>query len=235
DLATTLFRRLGRPNVMIKVPGTLEGVDAVEELVRRGVNVNITLLFSVPRYEAVAEAYLRGLERRAGRLDHGSASVASFFLSRIDAKVDPTLPEGSPARGELAIACAKLAHEQFLHRFSGARWRALVARGARPQRLLWASTMPKDAGARPTKYVDALLAPETVCTMPAKLVAAVHELGVVARRPITADLGEARALATRADYEDIAAELVDEGLAKFQASWDALVAALAPRLVRRAG
>ena len=140
--ATELWARLDAPNVMIKVPATAAGPPAIEELTARGVNVNVTLLFSLPRYDAAMEAYLRGLERRlaAGEPVDGIASVASFFVSRVDGKVDPALPADSPLRGRVAIANAAAAYDRARQVFAGARWERLAAAGARPQRPLWAST-----------------------------------------------------------------------------------------------
>jgi transaldolase len=142
EQAVELWSRLDRPNVMIKVPATAAGIPAIEELTTLGVNVNVTLLFAVERYEQVIEAYLSGLERRAGQggaLDR-LASVASFFVSRVDAKADGQLPPDSPLRGQIAIANAHRAYGRYLERFAGERWQALEAAGARPQRPLWAST-----------------------------------------------------------------------------------------------
>lgn len=161
-----LWRRLARPNVMIKVPATGAGLGAIEELTARGVNVNVTLLFSVGRYAEVIEAFLTGLERRVAegaRVD-GIASVASFFVSRIDAKADPLLPED--LRGRVAIANAHRAHALFRERFGGPRWAALAGAGARPQRPLWASTGTKDPAYSDVLYVEELMAPGVVNTMP---------------------------------------------------------------------
>jgi transaldolase len=144
--AIDLWQRLDRPNVMIKVPGTDAGLPAIEELTRRGVNVNVTLLFSIERYEQVIDAYLRGLSARAQdgeRLD-ALNSVASFFLSRIDAKVDAQLPEGSPLRGTIALASARVAYQRYLAKFSGPEWERLANAGAKRQRPLWASTGTKN-------------------------------------------------------------------------------------------
>src|SRR5262249_33621879 len=140
DQATDLWQRLGQPNVMIKVPGTATGLPAIEELTRRGVNVNITLLFSVERYEQVIDAYLRGLSARADASEPVDtiASVASFFLSRIDTKADALLDPGSPAHGQVAIASARVAYQRYLAKFSGAGWERLRELGARRQRPLWA-------------------------------------------------------------------------------------------------
>ena len=140
--ARALWQRLGEPNVMIKVPGTPAGLPAIEELTRLGINVNVTLLFAIERYEEVIDAYVRGLTARAGAgepLD-GIASVASFFLSRIDTKVDAQLPDGSPLRGRVALASARVAHQRYRAKFAGSGWEQLLALGAKPQLPLWAST-----------------------------------------------------------------------------------------------
>jgi transaldolase len=174
EQALELWGRLARPNVMIKVPATAAGIPAIEELTARGVNVNVTLLFSVARYEQVMDAYMNGLERRlaSGEPIQGIASVASFFVSRIDAKVDPQLPTDSALRGRVAIANARLAYARYLDRFSedpclaDDRWRALRDAGARPQRPLWASTGTKDPAYSDVLYVEKLITPGAVNTMP---------------------------------------------------------------------
>ena len=152
DQATSLWQRLAQPNVMIKVPGTAAGLPAIEELTRRGVNINITLLFSIERYEQVIDAYLRGLSARAGAGEPVDkiASVASFFLSRIDTTVDALLPDGSELRGAVALASARVAYDRYLTRFAGAEWERLERLGAKRQLPLWASTKPDPA------YSDAL-------------------------------------------------------------------------------
>jgi transaldolase len=174
EQALELWGRLARPNVMIKVPATAAGIPAIEELTARGVNVNVTLLFSVARYEQVIDAYMNGLELRlaSGEPIQGIASVASFFVSRIDAKVDPQLPTNSALRGRVAIANARLAYARYLDRFSedpclaDDRWRALRDAGARPQRPLWASTGTKDPAYSDVLYVEKLITPGAVNTMP---------------------------------------------------------------------
>ena len=166
--ALGLWTRLDRPNVMIKVPATAAGVPAIEELTALGVNVNVTLLFSVARYEQVIDAYVAGLEQRvaAGRPVDAIASVASFFVSRVDAKVDPLLPAGSELRGRVAIANAQRAYGRYRARFTDPRWLALASAGARPQRPLWASTGTKDPAYSDVLYVEELAAPDVVNTMP---------------------------------------------------------------------
>ena len=153
---------------MIKVPATEAGVPAIEELTARGINVNVTLLFSVARYEQVIDAYLTGLERRVSRGDpiDAIASVASFFVSRVDAKTDALLATGSDLRGRVAIANARLAYARYRDRFSDPRWLALREAGARPQRPLWASTATKDPAYSDVLYVEELIAPDVINTMP---------------------------------------------------------------------
>ncbi len=182
-----LWGQLARPNVMIKIPGTEPGLTAIRELIAAGINVNVTLLFSPERYRAVAESYCDGLETRlaaGGRID-GVSSVASFFLSRIDTLVDKQLDalaaKGQPAakalRGKAAIANASRAYEIFTALVGSQRWEKLVARGARPQRLLWASTSAKDPTFSPIKYVEDLVAADTVNTMPRPTIDAYRRLG----------------------------------------------------------
>ena len=166
--ARDLWERLDQPNVMIKVPGTSAGVPAIEELTRQGVNINVTLLFSIERYEQVIDAYLRGLMARAesgARLD-SVRSVASFFLSRIDAKVDQRLPEGWPLRGRAALASARVAYRRYLAKFAGAEWERLADLGAKRQRPLSASTATKNPDYSDVLYVSELIGPDVVNTMP---------------------------------------------------------------------
>src|SRR5581483_172432 len=165
--AKQLFTQLGRPNVMIKIPGTLEGLPAITETIAAGINVNVTLIFSLERHDAVIDAYLTGLERLAaagGDLSTVS-SVASFFVSRVDTETDRRLPEGHALRGKAAVANAKLAYRLFQQRFAGERWEALAAQGARLQRPLWASTSTKNPAYSSTLYVDELIGRNTVNTL----------------------------------------------------------------------
>jgi len=176
--ARRLWQDVGRPNLMIKIPGTPEGIPAVEQLISEGINVNVTLLFSNEAYERVANAYIAGLEKHEGDLS-GIASVASFFISRIDAMVDGMLQKeidnmaetseqqiAKSLMGKVAIANAKLAYQKYKQLFSGPRWEKLRARGAMPQRLLWASTSTKNPEYRDVMYVEELIGPMTVNTMP---------------------------------------------------------------------
>jgi transaldolase len=226
DQALALWRRLDRPNVMIKVPGTSSGVAATEELTVLGVNVNVTLLFSVERYGQVIEAYLQGLDRRSakGLPLAGIASVASFFVSRIDAKVDPGLPEGSPLRGKVAIANAWRAYALQQRRFGGERWARLEAAGARTQRPLWASTGTKDPSYSDVLYVEELVTPGGVNTMPEGTLRAFADHGKV--HVAEGDGYErvlAEAAAAGAELERVAAELEREGIDSFESSYERLV------------
>lgn len=241
--ARHLWARLGRPNTFIKVPGTEAGLPAIETLLAEGVNVNVTLLFGLERYRAVAEAYLRALERRAERGEELSrvASVASFFLSRIDVMVDPLLDdvarrggeEGERARalkGEIAVANAKLAYRIYQELFEGERFAALRAKGARPQRLLWASTSTKNPEYQDTMYVEPLIGPETVNTMPTATLDAYRDHGDPAPR-VTEGVDEAarkmRELAELGiDLDDVTRRLEEEGVEKFVKPFDSLMATL---------
>jgi transaldolase len=234
--ALQLWRRLNVPNVLIKVPATSAGVGAIEELTARGVNVNVTLLFSVERYEEVIEAYLRGLERRAaaGEPIDGICSVASFFVSRVDAKADVVLAPDSSLRGEVAIANAHVAYGRYLARFAGERWGALEARGARPQRPLWASTGTKDPSYPDVLYVEKLIAPGVINTMPEQTLRAFADHGDV-EHALDADPAAAQAILSSAaeegvDLERITGELEREGVKAFCDSYDALVACIESKL-----
>ncbi len=244
--ALRLFGAAGRPNVMIKVPATQAGLPAVEALIAEGVNVNVTLLFSIDRYRDVAEAYLLGLESRLrrGQPIGGISSVASFFISRVDTKVDARLAAllqgcDDPARGDgirslqgrIAIANAKLAYQAYREIYEGPRFTALREAGARPQRLLWASTGTKNPAYSDVLYVDALIGPETVNTVPPATCAAYKDHGNP-RLTLTEDLdGARRALADlRALGIDLAAiteELESEGVQLFADSYHTLLASLA--------
>ena len=221
--AKDLWQRLDRPNVMIKVPGTEAGLPAIEELARSGVNVNITLLFSIERYEDVIDAYLRGLTARVkdGQpIDH-ITSVASFFLSRIDTKVDKQLPEDSPLRGQVAVASARVAYQRFLRKFSGPAWDELRAKGAKLQLPLWASTGTKNPAYSDTLYVADLVGPDVVNTMPEQTLKAFADHGEVART-LDADPDEAAATLAAAkdagiDLTAVTDELEREGVQSFSA------------------
>jgi transaldolase len=236
EQALELWARLDRPNVMIKVPGTEAGIPAIEELTARGVNVNITLLFSIARYEQVIDAYLTGLERRvaAGQPVDAIASVASFFVSRVDAKTDALLPAGSRLRGRVAIANARRAYAHYLERFSDQRWLALRDAGARPQRPLWASTGTKDPTYSDVLYVEELIAPDAINTMPQATLRAFAEHGEVSDT-ISAVAGAAQATLCRAqdagiDLDAITDQLEREGVRSFCDSYQELLACVETKL-----
>lgn len=240
--ARRLWRRVDRSNLFIKIPGTAAGALAVEELLFEGINVNITLLFSIASYEAVAEAYMRALERRiaAGQPINGIASVASFFLSRIDVLVDqllghriglhgasPAQPDPQDLLGKVAIANAKLAYQSFRRMLESDRWKALAGKGAQVQRLLWASTSTKNPAYRDLMYVEPLIGPLTVNTMPRKTIAAFRdhgavqdtiERGVPEARRVMADLER---LGVRLDL--VTAQLENDGIQKFIVPFDSLI------------
>jgi transaldolase len=227
--ATSLWQRLGQPNVMIKVPGTAAGLPAIEELTRRGVNVNITLLFAVDRYQEVIDAYQRGLLARAeaGEPVDSVSSVASFFLSRIDTKVDAQLGDGSPLRGELAIASARVAYQRFLAAFAGPEWERLRQLGAKPQRPLWASTGTKNPAYSDVRYVAELVGPGVINTMPDHTLRAFADHGEVART-LDADRATAEdtlsaAAAAGIDLASITSQLEREGVRSFCDSYHKLI------------
>jgi len=230
--AKRLFGLVGRPNIMIKVPGTPEGLPAVTELIAAGVNVNITLLFAVATYERVAEAYIEGLERRhaAGLPLDAVASVASFFVSRVDTAVDALLPEASPLRGRVAIGNSLLAYERFGAIFSGPRWDRLAAAGAWPQRPLWASTSTKNPAYRDTLYVDELVVPHTVNTLPLPTIEgfADHGDGAIldAARIAGGAAAVAEARAAGIDLDAVTDQLLLDGLASFAADFERLLEAI---------
>jgi transaldolase len=228
--AAELFRDLARPNVMVKIPATREGLPAIEDSIAAGININITLIFSLARYDEVIDAYLRGLERLIHDGGDASkvASVASFFVSRVDTETDRRLPEGHPLRGKAAVANAKLAYEQFRQRFAGPRWEALAAGGARLQRPLWASTSTKNPAYSPTLYVDELIGPDTVNTLAQPSIDALRNCSGLRANTVTDDIeGARKAIAGLADagvdFDDVTATLEREGVASFSQSFhDAL-------------
>jgi transaldolase len=229
--AEELWARLDRPNVMIKIPATAEGVPAITAALAAGLNVNVTLIFSLDRYGEVLDAFIAGLEQRAARGADISrtASVGSFFVSRVDTETDRRLPDGRPLRGKAAVANAKLAYQQFLAAFRGPRWEALAAKGARVQRPLWASTSTKNPAYSPTLYVDTLIGRDTVNTLAQASVDAL-EAGKANLRADTVleDLDGAHATMAGladagVDFDDVTATLEREGVAAFSASFhDAL-------------
>ncbi|HZL99234.1 MAG TPA: transaldolase [Planctomycetota bacterium] len=230
--ARDLHARAARPNVMIKIPGTQEGLPAIEEAIFAGVPVNVTLLFSSEQYLAAAEAYLRGVERRiAAGLRPDVGSVASLFVSRWDKAVQGKTPEA--LRGRLGIAAARRAYAAGRRLHESPRWLAAANAGARPQRLLWASTGTKDPALRDTLYVEALAAPLTVNTMPEATLKAFAEHGAVGA-PLPADGGDCEEVLASfgragVDVGMLAERLQVEGAAAFVASWNALLGELAAR------
>jgi transaldolase len=244
--ARRLWGALNRPNVFIKVPATAEGLPAIRQLISEGINVNVTLLFGLPRYRQVAEAYLAGLEARAaqGKSVEHVVSVASFFLSRIDALVDPLLEKliaqggkeaelADKVRGQVAIASARMAYQIYKEIFGSDRFKKLAAQGAHVQRLLWASTSTKNPDYSDVKYIEALIGPETVNTVPPETLDAYRDHGEPQAR-LEYDVKEARSVLARLpelgiSIDKVTQQLEDEGVEKFNKPFDKLLAALAQR------
>jgi transaldolase len=230
--AQRLHELVDRPNCFVKIPATKAGLPAIEEMIARGRNINVTLIFSLERYAEVVEAYLRGLERlvEAGGEPSRVASVASFFVSRVDTEADRRLDEaGAPddLKGKLAVANAKLAYQRYKELFSGSRWEALRGKGASTQRCLWASTSTKNPAYRDVLYVEELIGPETVDTMPEETIQAFEDHGEVALT-LERDVDEARRVFERVaeagvDYDDVVAVLEREGVQKFSDSFAELM------------
>jgi transaldolase len=229
--ATHFHEAISRPNLLVKIPATDAGVPAIEEMTARGYSINVTLIFSLTRHRQVAEAYLRGLERLVDSGGDPSRvhSVASFFVSRVDTETDRRLTEAGRAdlKSRLGIANAKLAYQQYKDLFASERWQALATRGASAQRCLWASTSVKDPSLRDTLYVEELIGPETISTMPEETIRAFQDHGRVELR-LESDLDDARYLfnqlyAAGVDYDDVVRTLEREGIEKFVASFDELV------------
>jgi len=232
EAARSLYTRAGRRNLFIKIPGTKEGLPAIEEAIFAGIPINVTLLFSPQQYVAAAEAFLHGIERRieAG-LDPVVGSVASVFISRWDTAVKDKVP--APLRNQLGIAVAKRTYKAYRTLLGSPRWQRIFNMGARPQRLLWASTGTKDPAASDVLYVEALAAPFTVNTMPEGTLKAVADHGVVGGI-LTADGGDSEAVLARfgesgVDVEALAATLQDEGAKSFVASWRELMDVIASK------
>lgn len=236
--ARELDQRIDRPNLFVKIPATAEGVPAIETMISEGRSINVTLIFSLERYEEVMEAYLTGLEARldAGHDDLSDvASVASFFISRVDTEIDNRLEaigtdDALALRGRVAVAQGQIAYQRFLATFSGPRWERLSAAGANVQRPLWASTSTKNDAYPDTLYVDALIGPDTVNTLPADTIEAFEERGTVART-IDADVDGARSTLEAlpevgVDLADVARVLEVEGVAAFEKSFDDLLGTL---------
>jgi transaldolase len=233
-MARSLHERIAQPNLYVKIPGTKEGLPAIQTMIAEKRSINVTLLFGLERYAEVIEGYLAGLEAASGDLSTVS-SVASFFVSRVDAEVDKRLDAiGTDAalalKGKAAVANAQLAYELFLSKFTGPRWEALAARGARVQRPLWASTSTKNPDYPDTLYVDTLIGPNTVNTMPENTLEAFEDHGTPART-VDADFAAAHQVmddlaAVGIDMSDVTATLEDEGVAAFAKSFDELITTL---------
>lgn len=237
--ARKLWHELDRPNVLIKVPATKEGLPAIKQLISEGINVNVTLLFGVPRYQEVAEAYISGLEERAAKgepIDH-IASVASFFLSRIDVMVDPMLeklmqtnPLAKELHGEVAIASAKAAYQVFAKLFNSDRFKALEDKGAHVQRLLWASTSTKNPDYNDVKYVEALIGDDTVNTVPVETFDAYRDHGDPKSRLTDSCNGLVEKFNRLGELginiDEVTQKLEDEGVDKFNKAFDQLFEAL---------
>ncbi len=236
--AHRLWQLVDRPNLMIKVPATPEGIPAIEELIASGLNVNATLMFSMADYEAVAQAYVRGI-RRSADPSH-IASVASFFVSRVDSNTDAELDKiGSDdalaLRGKAAVANAKLAYERYLEIFEGADFADQVERGARPQRVLWASTSTKNPAYPDVLYVEPLVGPNTVNTMPPATIDAYLDHGVADGAALATDMDQAHrdidGLATvGVDFDAVTAQLQVDGVRAFADSFDELLATVAQKM-----
>ena len=230
--ARWIASQVARPNLYVKIPATEAGLPAIEDCIAHGTPINITLIFSLERYAAVVEAYLRGLERLvAGGGDPSPVvSVASFFVSRVDTEADKRLEAigRRELQGKLAVANAKLAYEHYLEAFSGPRWDFLAAKGARPQRCLWASTSTKNPAYNDIMYVDDLIGPDTVNTMPLETIEAFQDHGRVAGDTVLEGVDEARQLlddlaAAGVDYDDLTTTLEAEGVQKFSDSFDQIM------------
>lgn len=232
--AFELWKAVRKENVMIKIPGTAEGLTAIRRCIREGININVTLLFGLERYEEVTDAYISGLEDRLKNnqpVEH-IASVASFFLSRIDVMIDPMLREKglTQLKGEVAIASAKKAYEIYQRVFTSDRFIKLQEKGARPQRLLWASTGSKDPAFSDVKYVEALIGPDTVNTIPMETLVAFRDHGVAANT-LEKDLGHATKVLEKLknggiDIDAITQKLEEEGIEKFNKPYDKLLEAI---------
>ena len=230
--ARRLSEWVDRPNLYIKIPATQDGLAAIEKTIGAGIPVNVTLIFGLDRYRAVVEAYLKGLEHlvESGGDPSKVPSVASFFVSRVDTEADKRLDEkgNKELRGKLAIANAKLAYQAYKELFSGDRWEKLASKGARPQRCLWASTSVKDDAYKDTMYVEELIGPDTVDTMPPETIEAFQDHGEVDGNKLESDVDGARKVLddlreAGIDYDDVIATLEKEGVEKFSKSFKELL------------
>jgi len=232
EAAARIHRQGNRPNLFVKIPGTPAGIPAIEESIFAGVPINVTLLFSCEQYLAVAEAYLRGVERRvAVGLDPGVSSAASLFVSRWDKAVSGSVP--AELRNRLGIAIAARTYRAYRELLASPRWRKLTAAGARSQRLLWASTGTKDPEASDTLYIEALAAPDTIATIPEKTLRAFAERGIL-KGALAADGGDADTVLARfgsagVDVDGLAAELQRDGVQAFVKSWAELLQCIASK------
>ncbi|HZQ04712.1 MAG TPA: transaldolase [Gaiellaceae bacterium] len=235
EQAMWIAEEVDRPNLYVKIPATRPGLPAIEDCIARGRSINVTLIFGLDRYRAVVEAYLRGLERlvAAGKDPRSVASVASFFVSRVDTETDKRLESlgNERLRGKLAVANAKLAYQHFLDAFSGPRWDFLAGKGASKQWCLWASTSTKNPDYRDVRYVEELVAPDTVNTMPLETIEAFQDHGEVRGDTALEGIDEAHALFDELrdagiDYDDVVETLEAEGVQKFADSFDDLLAGI---------
>ncbi len=240
--ARALWWQVDRPNLFIKIPATVEGLPAITQCLSEGISVNVTLIFSLERYGQVIDAFMAGLEQAPGDDLSAISSVASFFVSRMDTEVDRRLAKiGTPAadalRGKAAIANARLAYQLYEQRFASARWAELHARHPRPQRPLWASTSTKDPAYRDTMYVEELVAPGTVNTMPEATLHATAAHGVIRGDTIGGTYDDARQVIDELEglgvgYDDVVGVLEEEGVQKVAASWHELLATIETEMGR---
>jgi transaldolase len=235
--AKALWWLVDRPNLYIKIPATQAGLPAITAVLAEGISVNVTLIFSLERYDAVMDAFLAGLEqaKAAGHDLSRLGSVASFFVSRVDTEIDGQLPEDSPLRGQAAIANARLAYSHYEAVFGGGRWQALAADGAKPQRPLWASTGVKDPAYDDTQYVVELVAAGTVNTMPEATLEAVADHGKVRGDTVTGTYDDAQKVlddlaAAGISYDQVVETLESEGVAKFEQAWGSLIESVTEQL-----
>jgi transaldolase len=237
-----LWWLVDRPNLFIKIPATLAGLPAISQGLAEGISINVTLIFSLERYDAVMDAFLEGLERahNAGLELSKIGSVASFFVSRVDTEIDQRLAkigstEAKALLGKAAVANARLAYQHYEHVFGSDRWKALAAAGAKPQRPLWASTGVKDPNYPDTLYVSELIAPGIVNTMPEATMDAVHDHGVIAGDTVRGHYADAQQVLddlkkVGVDYDDVVGVLETEGVEKFEDSWNQLIEAITEQL-----
>jgi transaldolase len=240
--ARALWWLVDRPNLFIKIPATMGSLPAISQALAEGISVNVTLIFSLARYDLVMDAFLEGLER-AQKAGHGLSkigSVASFFVSRVDTEIDMRLgkigtPEAKALLGKAAVANARLAYQHYENVLAGERWKALAAAGAKTQRPLWASTGVKDPNYPDTMYVSDLVAPDTVNTMPEATMEAVYNHGVIESDTVRGRYADAQRVldelkAIGVDYDDVVDTLEREGVEKFEDSWNQLIEAISEQL-----